>query len=135
MRKPVVFLVEDNVSRAEQIRASLPDSVHCVWARTPGMAIGILKRDHFSGILLDYSFREVPSEGRRLNGADIAEVIAETQNRSCEILVHSNSPSGAEHISTILRPAGFHVEQRAWNKGEAEHFRVWAEDLLSPDDL
>ena len=53
MKKPIVLLVEDFAKRAEEIRVALPQSVHCVRARTPGMAIGILKRDRFSGILLD----------------------------------------------------------------------------------
>lgn len=68
IKKPTILLVEDHETRAEQIRASLPQTVHCVWAKTPGVAIGILKRDRFSGIFLDYSFRKEPSEGRELMG-------------------------------------------------------------------
>lgn len=130
MTKPCILLVEDDVARAEQIQASLPESVHCVWARTPGVAIGILKRDRFAGILLDYSFRENPPRDRKLTGADVAEVIAETQERSCGVFVHSHSPAGADHIVSVLRPAGFHVEHRPWREGEASHVRKWLEDLL-----
>jgi hypothetical protein len=93
-------------TRANEIKACVPESVHLVWARTVGAAIGVLRRDRFHAILLDHSLRRPESE-QHLSGEDIAEIICETQPRDCKILVHSHSPTGALRIcdSPVSRPS------------------------------
>ncbi len=124
MTKPHILVLEDYSPRAEQIRTLLPHAVQCVCVRTPEGAIDILKRDKFEGVLLGYSFG-----GSRLTGADIAKVIAETQSRFCEVYVHSDSRCGADRIISVLRPAGFHVEQHPWSETDMDCVKRWADEL------
>jgi hypothetical protein len=53
-RKRLVLLVEDDDQRAAEIRACVPPEIHCVWANSAGAALGVLRRDKFAGIMLDF---------------------------------------------------------------------------------
>ena len=50
----LVLLVEDDDERAAKIEQCVPHQVRWVRARSAGAAIGILRRDKFTGILLDF---------------------------------------------------------------------------------
>jgi hypothetical protein len=128
MRKKLVLLVEDWEPRANEIKACVPRSIHLVWARTVGAAIGILRRDQFQAILLDYSLHGPESE-EHMSGEDVAGGICETQARDCKILVHSHSPTGALRLHEMLKLAGYEVEHRPWNADAAPYVREWLETL------
>ena len=50
----LVLLVEDDDERAAEIKRCVPHQLKCVHARSAGAAIGILRRDQFTAILLDF---------------------------------------------------------------------------------
>jgi hypothetical protein len=52
--RKVLLLVEDDDQRAAAIKACLPPDIHCVWTKSAGAALGVLKRDKFSGAMLDF---------------------------------------------------------------------------------
>ena len=43
--RKMLLLVEDDDQRAAAIKACIPPDIHCVWAKSLGAALGVLKRD------------------------------------------------------------------------------------------
>ena len=92
--RKVLLLVEDDDQRAAAIKACIPPDIHCVRAKSAGAALGVLRRDKFSGIMLDFDlYRSAHADGQ-LTGESVAAGICETQGRHCEIFIHSQNPSG-----------------------------------------
>src|SRR5215469_15453108 len=91
----LVLLVEDDHQRAAAIKACIPPDIHCVWAKSAGAALGVLRRDKFSGIMLDFDLYRSAHGDPYLNGESVAAGICETQDRHCEIFIHSQNPTGA----------------------------------------
>ena len=127
--RKVLLLVEDDDQRAAAIKACIPPDIHCVWAKSAGAALGILRRDKFSGIMLDFDlYRSAHADGQ-LTGESVAAGICETQGRHCEIFIHSQNPSGARRAFELLKQAGFSVEQCPWSAEAAQPLKCWLEDL------
>jgi hypothetical protein len=128
--RKVLLLVEDDDQRAAAIKACIPPRIHCVWARSAGAALGVLRRDQFSGIMLDFDlYRSAHADGH-LTGESVAAVICETQDRHCEIFIHSQNPGGARKSFELLKQAGFSVEQCPWSPEAVRPLRAWLEELL-----
>src|SRR5215472_6573411 len=92
----LILLVEDDPLRAKRIQACIPKGARCIWARSAGVAIGVLKRDTFVCVLLDHDLEKEPYNSG-LNGQAVAQAISEAQSRkTCRIFIHSqNSIRGA----------------------------------------
>jgi hypothetical protein len=90
----LVLLVEDDDERAAEIEQCVPHRLNCLRARSAGAAIGILRRDQFTAILLDFDLYRSAHGDPQLTGETIAKVICKTQARSCQIFVHSQNPLG-----------------------------------------
>jgi hypothetical protein len=125
----VLLLVEDDDQRAAAIKACIPPDIHCVWARSAGAALGVLRRDRFSGIMLDFDLYRSAVGDPQFTGESVAAGICETQSRHCEIFIHSQNPSGARKAFELLKQAGFSVEQHPWSAAAATPIRHWLEDL------
>src|SRR6516162_3525896 len=113
--RKVLLLVEDDERRAAAIKACITPDIHCVWARSAGAALGVLRRDRFSGIMLDFDLYLSAHGDPHFNGESVAAVICETQDRHCDIFIHSQNPSGARKAFDLLKQAGFSVERRPWS--------------------
>ena len=128
--RKLVLLVEDDNQRAAAIKACIPPDIHCVWAKSAGAAFGVLRRDKFSGIMLDFDlYRSAHADGR-LTGESVAAVICETQGRACEIFIHSQNPSGARRTFELLKQSGFSVEQCPWSAEAVKPLKCWLDELL-----
>ena len=114
-QRKVLLLVEDDDQRAAAIKACLPPDIHCVWAKSAGAALGVLRRDKVSGIMLDFDLNRSAHADGQLTGESVAAGICETQGRHCATFIHSQNPSGARRAFELLKQAGFSVEQCPWS--------------------
>jgi CheY-like chemotaxis protein len=127
--RKLVLLVEDDNQRAAAIKACIPPDIHCVWAKSAGAAFGVLRRDKFSGIMLDFDLYRSAVGDPQFTGESVAAEICETQGRHCEIFIHSQNPSGARRAFELLKQAGFSVEQCPWSAEAVRPLKCWLEDL------
>lgn len=106
-----VLLIEDDPDRERRFRAAASPGIRIVHARSAGMAMGMLRRDKYAGILLDHDLGKaaITAEDRSLSGADLIETIAVTQNRGIPVLIHSVSRQGASIMAKRLDAEGFDV--------------------------
>ena len=125
--RKVLLLVEDDDQRAAAIKACIPPDIHCVWTKSAGAALGVLKRDKFSGIMLDFDLYRSATGDPQFTGESVAAGICETQHRHCEIFIHSQNPSGGRKALELLKQAGFSLEQRPWSAETAKQLRCWLE--------
>ena len=126
----LVLLVEDDDERAAEIEQCVPHQLKCVRARSAGAAIGILRRDQFTAILLDFDLYRSAHGDPQFTGETVAKVICETQTRSCQIFVHSQNPLGGPRVFAMLKQAGFSVEQFPWSSQAIGPLTSWFRDLL-----
>jgi hypothetical protein len=129
-QRKVLLLVEDDDQRAAAIKACIPADIYCVWAKSAGAALGVLKRDKFAGIMLDFDLYRSAHGDPHFNGESVAAGICESQSRNCEIFVHSQNPSGARKAFDVLKQAGFSVEQRPWSAEAVKPLKCWLNELL-----
>ena len=130
--RKVVLLVEDDDQRAAAIKLCISADIHCVWARSAGAAIGILRRDQFTGIMLDFDLYRSAVGDPQFTGESVAAVICETQSRKCEFFIHSQNPGGARKAFELLKQAGFSVEQHPWSAQAIRPLQSWLNDLSDP---
>ena len=112
--KPVfrILLVEDDPLRAHKLLHWLPEDVKNVWVKSPGAAIGLLKRDCgyvYAGILLDHDlvYQTLTQDDRSLSGSDVVGQIIQNIDRAVSILIHSVNPQKAPEMENRLKKAGF----------------------------
>jgi len=131
-----VLVVEDDPTRVEVFKEwvkymDLPCSLHFVWAKTAGAAIGILNRDVgsvYSGIMLDHDLDQqnvIPTQGRRYTGRDVVAKILEVTDRDTPILVHSTNEKGGPEMREKLESAGFSAELIPFYALEFNLYRDW----------
>jgi len=126
----LILLVEDDPLRAEKIQACIPRGARCIWARSAGVAIGVLKRDTFACVLLDHDLEKEPYNSG-LNGQAVARAICETQSRKmCRIFIHSQNSIGGAAMRQLLSEAGFDVERCSWCEEASVILREWLEASL-----
>ena len=126
----LILLVEDDPSRAKKIQACIPRGARCIWARSAGVAIGVLKRDTFLCVLLDHDLEQEPYNSG-LNGQAVAQAICETQSRkTCRIFIHSQNSAGGTAMRQLLSEAGFDVERCSWCDEASVILREWLEASL-----
>ena len=127
----LILLVEDDPLRAKKIQACIPGGARCIWARSAGVAIGVLKRDTFVCVLLDHDLVEKGPYISGLNGQAVAEAICETQSRkTCRIFIHSQNSAGGTAMRQLLSEAGFDVERCSWCDEASVTLREWLEASL-----
>jgi len=126
----LILLVEDDPLRAKKIQACIPGGARCIWARSAGVAIGVLKRDTFVCVLLDHDLEKEPYNSG-LNGQAVAQAICETQSRkTCRIFIHSQNSIGGAAMRQLLSEAGFDVERCSWCDEASVILREWLEASL-----
>lgn len=106
-----VLLIEDDPDREKRFMAAAPEGIRVVHARSAGMALGMLRRDQYGGILLDHDLGKaaITVEDRSLSGTDLIETIATTQNCGIPNLIHLVSHQGSSIMAKKLEAGGFDV--------------------------
>lgn len=109
-----VLFVDDNVLRLQKLQAWAPD-VKFVWARSAGVALGILERDRgdvYHAILLDHDLdtSAVVESDLGKDGRDVVSAVVRNVSRTTPILVHSTNREHAPEMADRLQQAGFYVE-------------------------
>lgn len=129
----LILLVEDDPGRAARIQSCIPAEARCIWARSAGAAIGILKRDAFVCVFLDHDL-EAHSESSNLDGRAVARAVAQTQSReTCSVLIHSQNVIGGPAMVSFLRESVFRVERCPWSEDAGPVMREWLVENLKDD--
>jgi CheY-like chemotaxis protein len=100
-----VLLVEDTEER-QRVLTALYRAHAWVLVNTGRRAVTLLKAYDFDVVSLDYNLRG------ELTGADVAEALARSRNRSARVVIHSQNPIGAEKIAQRLPGAVFYPVSR-----------------------
>ena len=128
----LILLAEDDPERAAEIQVCMPVGARCIWAKSAGAAIGVLKRDKLVGVMLDHDLDSDP-QASALDGRKVARVVCETQSRStCSVFVHSQNRIGGAAMVSYLQQAGFRVERCAWCDEAIPVIKEWL-DSVSAD--
>ncbi len=126
----LILLVEDDPQRAAKIQSCVPADARCIWARSAGAAIGILRRDKFAGVLLDHDLESDP-RASGLDGRAVARTVCETQSpTTCSALIHSQNTIGRAAMLSYLLQCGFRVERCPWSDEARPVIRKWLESLI-----
>jgi CheY-like chemotaxis protein len=133
MGRKLILLVEDDPDRAEKIQSCVPGSARCIWARSAGAAIGILRRDAFACVLLDHDLEPDPRSSG-LDGRAVAKAVCETQSRAtCNVLVHSQNVIRGASMLSYLKQAGFRTERCPWSDDTPPLIREWLASSLGDE--
>lgn len=129
-----LLIVEDNISRVDSFRHWCPEPFRIVWAKSAGVALGVLERDRgsvFSGILLDHDLFEatVTNTDIHLCGMDIAQSIITNIYRDVPILIHSMNHDQASLMQRRLNQAGFSVTRLPMSMLNQDLFFAWLQDI------
>ena len=131
-----VLIVEDNPLRLQRLQAWVPD-VNFVWAKSAGMALGILERDRgavYYALMLDHDLDTsavVPSD-RSMDGRDVVASVIRNMSTATPVLVHSTNREYAAVMVERLQHAGFYVEHISMNdltKARLKEFLAYAKDV------
>ena len=120
-----VLIVEDDPER-QSILKNLFRSHAWILAHTADRAIRLIKAYRFAMVSLDY---DLAGSGK---GVDVAQVLADTENRDAYVLIHSMNGPGAEKIQQLL-PRAVWVPINQITKTHAVFKRLRAEIVHVPD--
>lgn len=129
-----LLLVDDDAEREAQVRAWLPPGVLLAVARSGGLAIGMLQRDHprdgrssYGAILLDHDLqgRAVTGGDHHLDGRAVLEVMLARTSREVAVLIQSTNQKHAPEMERRLAEAGFEVQRIPWGNLTMTRFREW----------
>lgn len=121
----LILLVEDDEERGAVISSWIPAGLKCIWTRSAGAALAVLRYDKFAGVLLDFDLYGKDPQGAWLTGQTVAEAISRTQSRDCKIFVHSQNPAGARTVTSFLLEAGFEVSAEPFASEKRYVFVKW----------
>lgn len=106
-----LLLVDDELHRAQSIKSVMPSEITAIWAQNAGLGIQALRAEKFDILLLDHDLYHESGSGE-----DVAKVVAETQNPTCKIFIHSQNEAGANAMRQLL--SGFEISRSAWDNGQ-----------------
>ena len=136
MRKQIfrLLVVEDDESRVEWFRESLPDGVQMNWASSAGQALGVLQRDRgrtYAGILLDHDLQQRARTERDLglSGTHVVQAIIELVSMDVPVLIHSMNPVDAAHMVKRLKGAGFWVTRIPFSDLDRDQLMAWYDEV------
>ncbi len=125
-----LLLVEDDDGRVEMFRSWVPPGVHIVWARSAGLAIGMIRRDRsvdYGGVLLDHDLQQqvITSGDRSLSGSNVALELIANKYFDVPVLVHSTNQVQRPRMVSQLDRAGFWVTHLPMYNMTQELFSAW----------
>lgn len=125
-----LLVVEDDSDRMDMFRSWVPSDVHIVWARSAGVAIGLIRRDSsadYGGVLLDHDLQQqvITADDRDLSGSNVAQELIMNKYFDVPILVHSTNQRAAPRMVSQLSHAGFWVTHPPMYQLTPELFCKW----------
>ena len=125
-----ILVVEDNEARVETFTQWSPPGVRLIWARSAGVAIGMLKRDRgrvYDGIMLDHDLtaQRLTMHDGRFTGRDVVVAVIENVDSDVPVFVHSANDGGGPRMADTLRRAGFEVGQVPMYRLDERRLRDW----------
>lgn len=106
-----LLLIDDELHRAVAIKKIMPERIMAIWAQNAALGIEALRTEKFEILLLDHDLYH-PSG----TGEDVARVVAQTQEPTCKIFIHSQNEAGANAMRALL--PGFQITRSAWDNGQ-----------------
>jgi hypothetical protein len=127
-----LLMVEDDERRVVRVQEWLPTCVRLVWARSAGMAIGMLNRDKgrvYGGIMLDHDLfqQRVTQRDGLHNGKHVAEAVIRNVDTDVPVFVHSTNVSEGPRMAEMLEGAGFAVDIMPFHSLKQDVFDEWME--------
>ena len=128
-----LLIIEDDIARVYTFQSWCPPDVRLIWAKSAGVALGMLQRDRgtvYDGILLDHDLLNsaVTSMDKYLCGQDVAGAIAANISPRVPILIHSMNHEQAPRMHFRLQEAGFQVTRIPMILMNQERFTDWLQD-------
>jgi CheY-like chemotaxis protein len=125
-----LLVVEDDSERLDMFRSWVPSDVHIVWARSAGVAIGLIRRDSsadYGGVLLDHDLQQqvITPDDQDLSGSNVAQELIMNKYFDVPILVHSTNQRAAPRMVSQLRHSGFCVTHLPMYQLTQPLFREW----------
>ena len=128
-----LLLVEDDPSRARELRAWLPEWVHLVWVATATGAIELIRRDTsdlFGAVLLDHDLGSGIATAARSSqsGLDVAEGLVARGWFEVPVMIHSTDRINAPRMARRLDAAGFWVQWLPFHDMTRDALVAWLEE-------
>ncbi len=138
IEKPARFrllVIEDNAERLKYFRTWVNSEVLIVWARSAGVALGLIQRDPgyvYGGVLLDHDLDEqaMTDIDLRLSGTQVAEALIKHFSSDIPVLVHSVNVIQAPRVASRLEQAGFWVTQIPMHRLTCHAFTNWLSEAM-----
>lgn len=126
----LILLAEDDPGRAAKIQSCIPPGTRCIWARSAGAAIGVLRRDTFACVMLDHDLEPEP-QASGLDGRAVAQAVCQTQSpETCSVLIHSQNATGGAAMLSYLQQGGFRTVRCPWRDEALPAIREWLLSVL-----
>ncbi len=130
-----LLVIEDNPERLELFRAWMPAGVKIVWARSAGVALGLIGRDQgyvYGAVALDHDLQDlaITADDLTLSGSDVSKALIANFHRDIPILVHSTNQIQAPRVVSQLKSAGFWVSHIPMYNLDQEIFSKWIGEAL-----
>lgn len=130
-----LLIVEDDPERMTLFRLWLPEDVLIVWAKSAGVALGIIRRDSgsiYGGIMLDHDLEKsvITDDDLMLSGTQVTDLMIQCISPDVPILVHSVNPSQGPRMVSQLKRAGFWVEFIPMHYLSREKLEEWLTEVL-----
>ena len=125
-----LLVIEDDPSRLDRFYSWVPSDTHIVWARSAGVALGVIRRDSgyvYGGVLLDHDLNEQAKtvEDLGLSGTQVTEALIQNFSFEIPVLVHSANAIKAPIMVRRLEEAGFWVTRIPMQKLTPQDFDEW----------
>ena len=127
-----ILIVEDDNHRVDVITKWLGSRAKIVWAKSAGMAIGLLNRDRgrvYDGIMLDYNLHQqrITQQDRLHTGVDVTAAIIRNVDNDVPVFVHSSNIKNGPKMKRLLTGAGFAVDSMPFYGLKQHMFEEWFE--------
>lgn len=132
-----LLIIEDDINRVYTFQSWCPPDVKLIWAKSTGVALGMLHRDRgtvYAGILLDHDLLNLTmtDDDQFLCGQDVVGAIIAHISTRVPILIHSMNQEQAPRMHFRLRDAGFQVSRIPMALMNQKKFIDWLRDCQCP---
>lgn len=127
-----LLIVEDDKHRVDAITGWVRQRTRIVWAKSAGMAIGLLNRDRgrvYDGIMIDYNLhkQKITGQDKLHHGLHVVDAIVRNVDNDVPIFVHSSNIKNGPVMAQRLRGAGFAVDAMPFYGLKEHMFEEWFE--------
>ncbi len=128
-----ILIVEDNIERANLLKAWLPADARPVVVTSAGKAIGLIRRDKghvYAGIMLDHDLQEhtVNDADQLLTGMTVVDTLIRHIPNDVPILVHSVNQTRGPAMVKRLRKFNYWVTRIPMDEFTQEQCEGWIDE-------